>query len=137
MAYAQTYGIPASGARVAAPAVLPAVVPAVLPAVQPAVLPAVQPVKRPTVVPFAAPRVLLPVTLPRETAGRCREQLKLLLHSPLGVYVAATEITRFGVRVQLNIAPEDMDFAMHTLIATLPAATIGRVTRRNVLPRAR
>lgn len=125
MAYAQTYGIPASGARVATPAALPAVTPAVLP------------VTRPNVIPFPAPRVLLPVTLPRETAERCREQLKLLLHSPLGVYVAATEITRVGVRVQLNIAPEDMDFTMHTLIATLPAATIGRVARRNAVQRAR
>jgi hypothetical protein len=77
------------------------------------------------------------VTLPRETAERAREQLKALLHSPLGVYVAATEITRLGVRVQLNIAPEDIDFAMHTLIATLPAATIGSVTRRNAIARVR
>jgi hypothetical protein len=81
--------------------------------------------------------MLLPVILPRETADRSREQLRALLHSPLGVYVVATDVTRTGVRVQLDIASDDMDFAMHALIATLPAATIGPVKRRNVIPRAR
>jgi hypothetical protein len=81
--------------------------------------------------------MLLPVTLPRETRDGSRDALRTLLHSPLGVYVVATEVTRAGVRVQLDIAPDDIDFAMHTLIATLPAATIGPVRRRNTISRTR
>jgi hypothetical protein len=99
--------------------------------------PAARPASRRNVIPFPAPRVLLPVTLPRDTAEQSREQLRALLHSPLGVYVAATEATRSGVRVQLDIAPDDIDFAMHALIATLPAATIGPVKRRTAISRGR
>jgi hypothetical protein len=96
-----------------------------------------QPSSRNKVIPFPSPRVLLPVTLLRESADRSRAQLWALLHSPLGVYVASTEVVRDEIRVQLNIAPDDLDFTMHTLIATLPQAMIGPVKRRNVSNEAR
>jgi hypothetical protein len=133
MAYAQTSSGPFGGPR----ALQVAFQPAAQTTSQAAAQSAPRPLSSPNVIPFPAPRVLLPITLPRETPERAREQLRALLHSPLGVYVAATEITRLGVRVQLNIAPEDIDFAMHTLIATLPAATIGSVTRRNATAKVR
>jgi hypothetical protein len=96
-----------------------------------------RPITNHNVIPFPAPRVVLPVTLPLETGEHAGEQLRALLHSPLGVYVVATKVIRTGVHVQLNIAPDDMDFAMHTLIATLPAATIGPVRARNANREAR
>ncbi|NML31394.1 hypothetical protein [Paraburkholderia antibiotica] len=82
-----------------------------------------QPTRRNNVIPFPSSRALLDVTLPHLL-------LKTLLHSPLGVYVVSTETVREAVRVQLDIAREDLDFTLHTLLATLPAATIGPLKRR-------
>jgi hypothetical protein len=31
--------------------------------------------------------------------------------------------------VQFNIAPEDLDFTLHTLIGTISEATIGKISR--------
>jgi hypothetical protein len=96
-----------------------------------------QPSSRNKVIPFPLPRVLLPVTLHRESADQSRTQLWALLHSPLGVYVANTEVVRDEIHVLLNIAPDDLDFTMHTLIATLPQAMIGPVKRRHASKEAR
>jgi hypothetical protein len=96
-----------------------------------------RPNSRNNVVAFPAPRVLLPVTLLRESEDRSQGQLVALLRSPLGVYVAKTEVVRDGIRVQLDIARDDLDFTMHTLIATLPQAMIGPVKRRAAIREAR
>ena len=56
-----------------------------------------------------------------------RAHLATLLHSPLGVYVAHTEVLRGSVRVRFDIAPEDLAFTLHTLLATVPEAVIGSV----------
>lgn len=85
--------------------------------------PASKPVQRSNVIPFPAARALLLVALPHA-------QLRALLRSPLGVYVVNTETGREEVGVQLDIAREDLDFTLHTLIATLPVATIGPLKRR-------
>ncbi|MEM5383022.1 hypothetical protein VSR68_05370 [Paraburkholderia phymatum] len=69
--------------------------------------------------------VLLTGTQPE----RLRTNLATLFHSPLGVYVSHTEVSRNDVCVHFNIAPEDLDFTLHTLITTLSEATIGRITR--------
>jgi hypothetical protein len=96
-----------------------------------------QPVQRSNnVIPFPLSRVLLPVTLIRETESEARSQLKSLLHSPLGVYVVSTEVVRDGVRVLFSIAPEDLDFTMHTLIASVPEALIGSLKRIGSLKEA-
>ncbi|WP_431823457.1 hypothetical protein [Burkholderia sp. F1] len=50
--------------------------------------------------------------------------------SPLGCCVSTTERVRNAVRVQLDIASHDFDFSPHALIATLPQAPIGRISRR-------
>ncbi|WP_114815157.1 hypothetical protein [Paraburkholderia kururiensis] len=89
---------------------------------------------RNNVIPFPSSRVLLPVTLDCANAASTRERLAALLHSALGAYVAHTQAvhdgTRVGVRVQLDISPDDLDFAIHTLIATVPEAMVGHVKRR-------
>lgn len=56
-----------------------------------------------------------------------RANLATLLRSPLGVYVARTEVLRDAVLVHFDIAPEDLAFTLHTLYATLPAADLGPV----------
>jgi hypothetical protein len=89
-----------------------------------------RPISRNNVIPFRAPRVLLPVTLPGRTEAASRELLRTLLYSPLGVYVVRTEIVRGNVLVHFDIAPDDLDCTMHTLIATLPEAIIGQLRRR-------
>lgn len=94
-------------------------------------------VQRNNVIPFPATRVRLQVILlhrPCEVSGT---QLRVLLHSPLGVYVVATEVVRQETRVQLDIAPEDIDFTLHTLMSTLSAATIGPLKRRSAVAKAR
>ncbi len=95
-----------------------------------------RPVSNNNVIPFPLSRVLLPVTLVRETEDDARAQLKSLLHSPLGVYVVSTEVVRDGVRVQFAIAPEDLAFTMHTLIASVPEAMIGSLKRLGSLKEA-
>ncbi|MFM0240981.1 hypothetical protein [Paraburkholderia phytofirmans] len=98
---------------------------------------ATQPVNEPrvlrsNVIPFPAARVRLQITLPHRPYELPGTQLRALLHSPLGVYVVATQAVRQEVRVQLDIAPGDLDFTLHTLISTLPAAMIGPLNRRSV-----
>lgn len=92
---------------------------------------------RNNVIPFPAARVRLPVTLPHASHELPGTQLRALLHSPLGVYVVSTEADRDEVRVLLDISYDDLDFTLHTLISTLPAALIGPLTRRNANTKAR
>jgi hypothetical protein len=96
-------------------------------------------VQRNNVIPFPATRVLLQVTLPHSSgddpAGT--SSLRTLLHSPLGVYVAGTQVIRNEVRVQFDIAIEDLDFTLHTLIATLPVALIGPLQRHGLADTSR
>jgi hypothetical protein len=86
---------------------------------------AAKPRQQNNVIPFPRSRVLLPVFLSVESSSDTRSSLKSLLHSPLGVYVMSMHIVRGGVRLQLSIAREDLDFAMHTLIVSVPQALIG------------
>jgi hypothetical protein len=94
-------------------------------------------VQRNNVIPFPSTRVLLQVSLPHpsnDLAGA--SSLRTLLHSPLGVYVVGTHHVREEVRVQLDIAIEDLDFTLHTLISTLPVALIGPLRRHGVVEKA-
>lgn len=94
-------------------------------------------VQRNNVIPFPAARVRLLVTLPHRVHELPGTQLRALLHSPLGVYVVATEAKREEMRVQLDIAFDDLDFTLHTLISTLPAAMIGPLKRRSAAAKVR
>lgn len=84
-------------------------------------------VTSPNVLPLRSPRATLQVYL----TGRAPDaHLSQLLQSPLGVYVTHTEILRDGVKVYLDIAPEDFAFTLHALMNAVPEATIGSVSRR-------
>ena len=87
---------------------------------------------RAKVVPLRSPRAWLEVVLDANNEADARAHLAALLHSPLGVYVAQTAFVRGAMRVQLDIAPEDIDFTMHTLISSVPQATIGALRPRIV-----
>ncbi|MFM0592311.1 hypothetical protein [Paraburkholderia dilworthii] len=92
---------------------------------------------RNNVFPFPSARVRLQVGLPHLAHDLPGAQLRALLHSPLGVYVVSTEADRDEVRVQLDIAHDDLDFTLHTLISTLPAALIGPVKRGSTAAKVR
>jgi hypothetical protein len=95
-------------------------------------------VQRSNVIPFPSTRALLQVTLPHSSNDPgSTSSLRALLHSPLGVYVVSTQNVREEVSVQLDIAIEDLDFTLHTLISTLPAALIGPLQRHGVVEKAR
>src|ERR1700738_192410 len=100
--------------------------------VRDAVVHRAQPVPRNNVISLPLRRVLLQVTLPRGSEDESRALLKALFHSPVGVYVAGTKVVHNTVVVQFDIAPEDLDFTMHTVIVTLPEAMIGPVERHRV-----
>jgi hypothetical protein len=84
---------------------------------------------RSNVFPLRATRARLEVFLTGSSPDALRANLAALFHSALGVYVSRTEAARDKVRVHFNIAAEDLDFALHTLITTLPEAIIGTITR--------
>ncbi|WP_028218107.1 hypothetical protein [Paraburkholderia oxyphila] len=77
--------------------------------------------------PSRAQRAELDVCLTGLAPEVPRRNLATLLRSPLGVYVAHTEVLRNSVRVRFDVAPEDLAFTLHTLLATLPEAVIGAV----------
>ncbi|HDR9043588.1 TPA: hypothetical protein QDA96_004312 [Burkholderia vietnamiensis] len=62
----------------------------------------------------------LPITLSADAAR---------LHSPLGAYVVGATAGRDAIRVQLEIAPEDLDFTLHMLMAQQTDAIIGPLVR--------
>lgn len=95
---------------------------------------------RTNVIPFPPPRprLQLPVTLTSDSGEHARSRLAALLHSPLGVYVVSARAVRDVIHVHFEIAPEDLDFTLHMLIAQQADAVIGPVARRlQVGPRAR
>lgn len=76
------------------------------------------------VLPFRATRAWLDLVLDGGTLRETRAHLALLLHSPLGVYVTRTSERADTVAVRLDIAPDDFDFTLHTLLQVVPEATI-------------
>ena len=91
-----------------------------------------QSIPRDTTIPFPLRHVLLQATVPRESEDKTRVQLRALFNSPVGAYVRGTKGVRDMVNVQFDIAPEDLDSTMHTLLVTLPQPMIGPVERRCV-----
>lgn len=80
--------------------------------------------------PLPRPRLQLPVTLTAGSAALAHARLAALLHSPLGVYIVGARAVRDVIHVQFDIAPEDLDFTLHMLIALQADAVIGPVARR-------
>ncbi|CAD6507280.1 hypothetical protein ACFQ3P_00285 [Paraburkholderia sabiae] len=81
------------------------------------------------VIPLRARRVQLEVFLADTSPATRRTHLATLFHSPLGVYISHAQLLRNKTCVQFNIAPEDLDFTLHTLIGTISEATIGKISR--------
>lgn len=77
--------------------------------------------------PLRARRATLVVYL---TGAAAHAHLPALLRSAVGSHVTNINSQRERVRVTLDIAPEDFTRTLHTLIATLPEATIGSIVRR-------
>jgi hypothetical protein len=99
---------------------------------KPEAVPDARPRYHSNVVPLRALRAQFEVFLTGASPDALRKHLVTLLHSPLGVYVSRTNASRNMVCVELKVAPEDLDFTLHTLITTLPEATIGPIKRRNM-----
>ncbi|NTZ07712.1 hypothetical protein [Burkholderia metallica] len=84
--------------------------------------------------PRPRPRLQLPVTLTADSVEAVHARLAALLHSPLGVYVVSARAVRNVIHVHFDIAPEDLDFTLHTLIAQQVDAVIGPIARRLCVP---
>jgi hypothetical protein len=76
--------------------------------------------RRVAFIPLPLRRVLLQVTVPRESEDKSRAQLGALFNSPVGAYLTGTKAIRDMDNVHFDIGPEDLDSAMYTLIVTLP-----------------
>ncbi|MCR1768036.1 hypothetical protein B7760_04613 [Burkholderia glumae] len=76
-----------------------------------------------------AARVLLPVTL-EGTADYLGSQRRALLRSPIGVYVSHIDAHRDRMAVWFDLARADLNFAIHTLLTTLPDAALGCLRKR-------
>jgi flagella basal body P-ring formation protein FlgA len=59
-----------------------------------------------------------------------QSQIRSLFHSVLGVYVSDSRIERGEILVEFDIAVDDIDFTLHTLIRELPEAVIGPLQRK-------
>ncbi|KVC69127.1 hypothetical protein [Burkholderia ubonensis] len=86
--------------------------------------------ERHNVIPIRSPRLLLPVTLTASSDSVARARLAALLHSPLGVHVANAHAACNTIHLIFDIAPEDLDFTLHALIAMEADAVIGPIAQR-------
>jgi hypothetical protein len=84
---------------------------------------------RSNVIPLRARRVQLEVLLTGASPDAFRTHLATLFHSPLGVYISHSQRLRDKACVHFNIAPEDLDFTLHTLLGTMSEATVGKISR--------
>ncbi|MEX3527084.1 MAG: hypothetical protein VB143_07140 [Burkholderia sp.] len=68
--------------------------------------------------------MLLPITLEGSANYLCAQR-RALLRSPLGVYVSHIDAHRARMAVWFDLARADVSFAIHTLLTTVPDATLG------------
>jgi hypothetical protein len=59
-----------------------------------------------------------------------RERIRELFHSPLGVYVSQAQREDATLRLEFDVATEDLAFTMRTLKRVMPEAHIEAVTPR-------
>lgn len=86
------------------------------------------------VLPFPHRRVILSVMLSVGEADQGDEKLRAVFRSAVGVYVLDSHIEKRCIKLRFDIAMNDIDFLIHTLIRELPEATIGPLETR-VFPR--
>jgi predicted protein tyrosine phosphatase len=58
------------------------------------------------------------------------ERLRVLFHSPLGVYVSQAQREGAALRLEFDVASEDLAFTLRTLRRVLPEARVHGVTPR-------
>ena len=59
-----------------------------------------------------------------------RERIRVLFHSPLGVYVSQAQREGSALRLEFDVASEDLAFTLRTLERVLPEARVGGVAPR-------
>jgi hypothetical protein len=75
-------------------------------------------------------RVLLSATVHSEQDETSRDRIRRLFHSPLGVYVSHASRDRNELRLELDVAAEDIGFTLRTLQKVLPEAVIVEIRPR-------
>ncbi len=59
-----------------------------------------------------------------------RERIRVLFHAPLGVYVSQAQREGSALRLEFDVASEDITFTFRTLERVLPEARVGSVASR-------
>jgi hypothetical protein len=59
-----------------------------------------------------------------------RERIRELFHSPLGIYVSQAQREACVLRLEFDVAREDLAFTLRTLRRVLPEASIGGIAPR-------
>jgi hypothetical protein len=72
-------------------------------------------------------RVLLSALVHGSHDDEARERIRRLFHSPLGVYVSHASQNHAEVRVEFDVASEDLAFTIRTLRQVLPEAAVEEV----------
>jgi hypothetical protein len=75
-------------------------------------------------------RMLVSAAIRGEEDERSRERIRRLFFSPLGVYVSHASRARDELRLEIDVATEDLDFALRTLRQVFPEAVIEEIRPR-------
>ncbi len=78
----------------------------------------------------AIQRLLLCAVVHGVSDEASRERIKRLFHSPLGVYVSRASCDHEEIRLELDVAAEDLEFTVRTLHQVLPEAVVEAVRPR-------
>jgi hypothetical protein len=79
---------------------------------------------------FPSQRVLVSAAVYSEQDEASRERIRRLFHSPLGVYVSHASRDQSELRLEFDIATEDIEFTLRTLQKVLPEAVIEEIRPR-------
>ncbi|SAL81247.1 hypothetical protein AWB68_06071 [Caballeronia choica] len=72
-------------------------------------------------------RVLLSALVHGSYDDEARERIRRLFHSPLGVYVSHASRDHAELRVEFDVASEDLAFTIRTLRQVLPEAAVEEI----------
>jgi hypothetical protein len=78
----------------------------------------------------AIQRLLLSAVVHGVSDEASRERIKRLFHSPLGVYVSHASRDQEEIRLEFDVAAEDLEFTARALHQVLPEAVIEAVRPR-------
>jgi hypothetical protein len=75
-------------------------------------------------------RVLVSAAVYSEQDETSRERIRRLFRSPLGVYVSHASRNQSELRLEFDVATEDIEFTLRTLKKVLPEAVIEEIRPR-------